>query len=1033
MKKSLSVFLSLLLILGMLASLAVPTTAAVVPTGNPDDEIVESNITANKVLEPINPHASQEAKNLYAYLQVVGESQSFINGQFDINATELTNNSIMEEFGIQPALYSTRYRVKAINAGDGKGVPVWDTEDPNQLAETNQALDFLNVETVNGLLQKYYEQGNVLLVHSDSAPEDTCAAVAMESGKYTETTDAIIELDATNPDRNLRCYALWMHYQQQLIDALKDLEARGVKAYMWRPWIEFNLRPFGGVSDEGCAAFRRVFRQTVDMMIDAQLTGFLVCYSPSSRGNTLTRNPGNDYVDTYSLTCYSMQEWSGKLVNGIGGFFSNYDWYVKSGKPIGLSEFSCRDGVPSKSAAQARASVFSLLQDTVEMFPRLAWVNFWGDGTYAPLNDGGGKDGNDDALLYLDSPFTLNLEEIIDYRNTATPIPGVARLYKTADASGSFVALAEKDYAAADLAALGMTAKQVRALRVNNAYTVTFFSGDNCTGEHWGFGTSADNIPAAAYENFKSLRVQRSTNIAYNQNEIYASVDDGSAWKANDGTTSMWTGDVFDDENEAEQGTAWLYITYDEPKAVNRYVVKMAGAVGNPATYNLADFQLQYSHDGENWATVDTVSDNTAHRVDRYLPQTTVATYFRLLITKPNSLPADRLTGAVSVMEFELYGVDLGEMAKYVNAYSKIVKATAKTSSTGITVSWNKVTGASGYWVYRSQLVNGQWNGWTRLKGRNANATSWVDTTIQPGATYKYAVRGVVEDVLTKYTASNSVKLEAGTPKVTVANSNTGITVKWDKQVGVTKGYWIYRRQQNGSTWTDWTRIKGRNVDATSWVDTTAKAGVNYRYTVRADYGDFLSGWKTSGTVRRLATPKVTIANANGGITVKWNKIAGVTNGYWIYRREVKNGKWTGWTRIKGRGATATSWTDTSVKNGVNYRYTVRAAYGNCLSAYETTGTLRRLTTPVVKVAKASNGVKVSWNKNTAATKGYWVYRRQLVNGKWSGWTRIKGRGAGYTYYVDTTAKKGVTYQYTVRSAYNTSLSAYTASASVKR
>ncbi len=308
-------------------------------------------------------------------------------------------------------------------------------------------------------------------------------------------------------------------------------------------------------------------------------------------------------------------------------------------------------------------------------------------------------------------------------------------------------------------------------------------------------------------------------------------------------------------------------------------------------------------------------------------------------------------------------------------------------------------------------------------------------TGLKPGTAYTFYIRAKETSYSPagKASAGRKATTQLSTPKVTVANSNTGITVKWNKITGANTGYFIYRREVKNGEWTGWKQLKGRNANATSWTDTTAKAGVYYRYTVRAVNGSVKSGYEAGTTLRRLTTPKVSIANSDSGVTVKWNKITGATTGYYIYRREIKNNKWTGWKQLKGRNANATSWVDTTAKNGVTYCYTVRAVSGSSTSAYTTTGSLCRLTTPVVKVTKASNGVKVSWNKNTAATKGYWVYRRQLVNGKWSGWSRIKGRSASATSYVDTTAKKSVTYQYTVRSANGNYLSAYKASSNIKR
>ncbi len=219
-------------------------------------------------------------------------------------------------------------------------------------------------------------------------------------------------------------------------------------------------------------------------------------------------------------------------------------------------------------------------------------------------------------------------------------------------------------------------------------------------------------------------------------------------------------------------------------------------------------------------------------------------------------------------------------------------------------------------------------------------------------------------------------------------------------------------------------------VSKGNYAATYDKAGLTGRK-VCSVCGTVMNKGKTIAK-KKMATPKVTIANSATGITVKWNRIAGATGGYWIYRREVKNGKWTGWTRVKGRHANATSWVDTTAKNGVQYRYTVRGTTGKTLSPFATTATLRRLTNPAVKVSKVSKGIKVSWNKNTAAT-GYWIYRREVKDGKWTGWKRLKGRNAPATSWTDTTAKKGVTYRYTVRTANGSHLSHFTSTGNVKR
>ena len=173
-----------------------------------------------------------------------------------------------------------------------------------------------------------------------------------------------------------------------------------------------------------------------------------------------------------------------------------------------------------------------------------------------------------------------------------------------------------------------------------------------------------------------------------------------------------------------------------------------------------------------------------------------------------------------------------------------------------------------------------------------------------------------------------------------------------------------------------------------------------------------------------LKTPTVTGTVTNAGIQVSWNTVENAQS-YDIYRRQynASTKKWSGWSKIQ-TGYTETNYVDGAVVLGTNYRYTVRAVNGTVMSGYTSSATIKYNVTPTVKVANASNGIKVTWSTAANAT-GYTVYRSTYSNGKWSGWKNMGTAKANKTAWVDKNVKTGVAYKYTVRAAYGKILSSY--------
>ena len=174
-----------------------------------------------------------------------------------------------------------------------------------------------------------------------------------------------------------------------------------------------------------------------------------------------------------------------------------------------------------------------------------------------------------------------------------------------------------------------------------------------------------------------------------------------------------------------------------------------------------------------------------------------------------------------------------------------------------------------------------------------------------------------------------------------------------------------------------------------------------------------------------LATPVAKAGNTAKGIKITWNKISGAKK-YVVYQRfyiaSIK--EWSAWQAIKTTAST--SYVDTSVILGVNYRYAVRAVSGTTKGKYKSTGTIKYNVAPAVKVANTSNGVTVSWSA-VANASGYTVYSSSYneATKKWSAWKNRGTASADRTSWTDKKVKSGSAYKYTVRAVYDSFRSSY--------
>lgn len=348
------------------------------------------------------------------------------------------------------------------------------------------------------------------------------------------------------------------------------------------------------------------------------------------------------------------------------------------------------------------------------------------------------------------------------------------------------------------------------------------------------------------------------------------------------------------------------------------------------------------------WDLVDGATGYTIYR-SQYNPSTKKwSSWLNLGTAKETSKSfTDKTAKTGTKYKYTIRAVNGSFKSTYTasNQLTYVAQPTLKISIDGNTIkgSWNKISGATGYTLYRSQLdaKTNKWSSWKTLGTAKATTKSFTDKTVVSGVRYRYTVRALVGSTKSSYVASNELTFLT-TPTVKISTVATGVKVSWNKITGANT-YTIYRKELNDSgKWTSWVVLTDK-ATGTSYVDETAKSGVKYSYTARAVNGDSRSVYTASSTLLYLAAPKVTIENDAKGIKVNWTEVDGAGE-YVIYKATLnaKTNKWSSWVVIATKDATVSSVVDTKVKEGETYKYTARAVDGSVKSYFVASETLTK-------------------------------------------------------------------------------------------
>ena len=374
------------------------------------------------------------------------------------------------------------------------------------------------------------------------------------------------------------------------------------------------------------------------------------------------------------------------------------------------------------------------------------------------------------------------------------------------------------------------------------------------------------------------------------------------------GTASDWAKITIEDGNE-DLTNATLHCAKSVPAAP---VVK----IGNSAS------------SGKPVLTWNAVPGATSYKVYRATSQN--GTY-SLLGTVTATSYTNTGAKAGTTYWYKVKAVNSAGLSPYSNVVSGKVKTVAQQKPSAPVVkighsatsgkpmlTWNAVSGATSYKVYRATSQNGTYS----LLG-TVTATSYTNTGAKAGVTYYYKVKAVNSAGESAY--SNTVSGRATVTTLTMGHSSTSgkPQLTW-KAVSGAASYRVYRATAKNGAYSVINTTK-----ALTYTNVGAALGTTYYYKVEALNASGKS-MGFSAIVEGKVAPVLAVgySSVSGKPQLTWKAVPGATE-YQVYRSTQQN---SGYAKINT--TTATSYVNTGAKAGTTYYYKIVAVKGTAVSDF---------------------------------------------------------------------------------------------------
>ena len=343
-----------------------------------------------------------------------------------------------------------------------------------------------------------------------------------------------------------------------------------------------------------------------------------------------------------------------------------------------------------------------------------------------------------------------------------------------------------------------------------------------------------------------------------------------------------------------------------------------------------------------------------------------------------------------------------------------ITEGNAKSSSS-IELKWNKVNNATAYRIDRRKSTEDDYKTITK----SCEKPYYTDKGLSAGSVYYYRVYALNNSTESKRSTTYKAYTAPSKPVIASINkdSDTQLTISWNKVSGATKYKLVYRRGD-----VEKYEIIDAKLTGTSYTHKNLKSGSRYWYRVYAIIEGEVGAEgnrskkniesehsETDGKFTKISRPSNSIDNDNPShVILSWKKTYGASNyAYAIYRQGPNESDY------KKIGTTTNlTYTDKNAVSGTIYKYkieTIVSDTGNYCTKTDAFYAGPKVTQDIVLTPQDATSMKISWNKPDSKV-GLKYTIKKLVNGEY-----VTLGTTSNTYYVDTKLTKGNTYSYYVQ------------------